>query len=296
MVVVEQFAKVFGIGPLTANKLYDEGMRTLDDLRRRPDMPKRVKLGLLHFDDMQVRIPREEVEEIAEYVKAALRSVLASIYDGKKANNNNNTNTNNDTLPSQVIFASMEINICGSYRRGKTSCGDVDILITHPDSRYLVGLLPRVLSSLHSTNFLVGDLSDGVHESDEGSYTYMGLCRLPATPSSPPRLVRRLDIKLYPPSQYCFALLYFTGSAYFNRSMRAFCHTKGLRLSDHSLTNVIRLGKGQRGRGNHSSVGGDAPSVRETIVVSKVPNMLTERDIFDYLGLEYKSPEERDVG
>ena len=42
----------------------------------------------------------------------------------------------------------------------------------------------------------------------------------------------RIDIKHYPLEQYAFALLYFTGSGMFNRSMRLYATTLGLQLSD----------------------------------------------------------------
>jgi hypothetical protein len=37
---------------------------------------------------------------------------------------------------------------CGSYRRGKAACGDLDILITHPDREALVGLLEALVNKL----------------------------------------------------------------------------------------------------------------------------------------------------
>lgn len=37
---------------------------------------------------------------------------------------------------------------CGSYRRGKMTCGDVDVIITHPDGRSHQGIFSRLLDSL----------------------------------------------------------------------------------------------------------------------------------------------------
>lgn len=34
---------------------------------------------------------------------------------------------------AKVIKEGLELTVCGSFRRGKETCGDVDILITHPD-------------------------------------------------------------------------------------------------------------------------------------------------------------------
>lgn len=37
---------------------------------------------------------------------------------------------------------------CGSYRRGKTTCGDVDVLVTHPDGKSHKGLFGKLLAKL----------------------------------------------------------------------------------------------------------------------------------------------------
>ncbi len=52
-------------------------------------------------------------------------------------------------------FPSAEITIMGSYRRGKPGCGDVDLLITHPD--YYDDVPPRALGEV------VNDLLDRGH-------------------------------------------------------------------------------------------------------------------------------------
>jgi hypothetical protein len=59
----------------------------------------------------------------------------------------------------------------------------------------------------------------------------MTVCRL-----SPSSRVRRLDIKSYPRAVFPFALLYFTGSDYFNRSLRLYVKQSGWSLSDHGLS------------------------------------------------------------
>lgn len=40
---------------------------------------------------------------------------------------------------------------CGSYRRGKATCGDVDVLISHPDGKSHKGVFAKVLQSLHDS-------------------------------------------------------------------------------------------------------------------------------------------------
>ncbi|CAF0717193.1 unnamed protein product [Brachionus calyciflorus] len=102
--------------------------------------------------------------------------------------------------------------------------------------------------------------------------TYLGVCRLNEENS----LNRRLDIIVVPFSEYACALLYFTGSAHFNRSMRHLAAKLGLSLSEKSLNkNVIRKGK-------------EKINVGEKIITN------TEEDIFRILNIPYRMPEERD--
>ena len=37
---------------------------------------------------------------------------------------------------------------CGSYRRGKATCGDVDVLVTHPDGKSHKGIFSKLLEKL----------------------------------------------------------------------------------------------------------------------------------------------------
>ena len=41
----------------------------------------------------------------------------------------------------------LEVITCGSYRRGKPDCGDVDILISHPDGRSHRGLFSNLVQT-----------------------------------------------------------------------------------------------------------------------------------------------------
>lgn len=100
----------------------------------------------------------------------------------------------------------------------------------------------------------------------------MGVCRL----AGPDRRHRRLDIIVVPYHEFACALMYFTGSAHFNRSMRAMAKTKNMSLSEHSLNkDVVRQGS--------LKVNGGTPL-----------STPTEKDVFDVLGIPYRQPGERD--
>ena len=101
---------------------------------------------------------------------------------------------------------------------------------------------------------------------------YMGVCRLPGSGWRH----RRLDVIVVPYAEFACAVLYFTGSAHFNRSMRALAKTKRMSLSEHSLNcNVVRHGTAKVGSG------------------TPLPT-LGEKDVFIHLGVPYREPNERD--
>lgn len=160
----------------------------------------------------------------------------------------------------------------GSYRRGKSSCGDVDILIAPPPGCEDVDVLSQLIATLESSGFLTDHLSIPGRHVVGRKDGYMGVCRLPG----PDRIHRRLDIKVYPKSQYAFALLYFTGSDHFNRSMRCFARVTGLSLSDTGLFSGVIRGPD------------DKKLTKGRLIVCD-----TEEAIFAALGMEYREPNER---
>lgn len=110
----------------------------------------------------------------------------------------------------------LKIEPCGSYRRGRETCGDIDVLITKTDGSSVKGIIQKVVEKLEEEGFLKERLGS-LRYSHNGSEGYMGVCQVEED-----KLCRRIDIKAYPYDQYGFALLYFTGSGNFNRSMRLF--------------------------------------------------------------------------
>lgn len=47
-----------------------------------------------------------------------------------------------------TLDCDLEVITCGSFRRGKPTCGDVDILITHPDGRSHKGIFQPLIKVL----------------------------------------------------------------------------------------------------------------------------------------------------
>lgn len=240
--VLELFTNIWGAGAKTAHLWYQQGFRTLEDIRTKANLSATQKIGLKHYDDFLDRMPRHEAAAIEAVVKDAVLAID----------------------PCLLAMA------CGSYRRGKATCGDVDVLISHPDGKSHKGVFSKVLQTLHDSGFLTDDLVS--HEENGEQKKYMGVCRLPG----PGQRHRRLDIIVVPYNELACALMYFTGSAHFNRSMRALAKTKNMSLSEHSLNqNVVR-------RGSVKVHGGTALTTP------------TEKDVFGLLGIPFREPHERD--
>ena len=167
----------------------------------------------------------------------------------------------------------------GSYRRGKPSSGDVDVLLCRRDGGDASGVIEDVLLQLRHAGCVVEHLTheDEVQRHGLGNLTscgtcssYRGIVRLPGYP-----LHRRLDLKIYPPEQYAYALLYFTGSDHFNRSMRHYAKTLGYSLSDHGIVHVVK-----------------APGSKQNLLrgTRNLVPAKTEADIFAALGLQFVEP------
>ncbi|NXF93972.1 DPOLL polymerase, partial [Eubucco bourcierii] len=119
--VLELFSSIWGAGVKTAQMWYQQGFRTLDDIRSKATLSSQQAVGLKHYADFQERMPREEAAQIEQTVRQAALALK----------------------PGLVCVA------CGSYRRGKPTCGDVDVLVTHPDGQSHRGVFSKLLDSLH---------------------------------------------------------------------------------------------------------------------------------------------------
>ena len=151
---------------------------------------------------------------------------------------------------------SGKLEIVGSYRRGAQSSGDIDVIISNDGKD--TKLFSNFIEALQKAGIIVGILSKGRIKS-------MVVAQLPGKP------VRRVDFMYAPVKEFAFAILYFTGSKAFNVMMRERAKQMGYSLNEHR---IIRLAdKGE--------------------VMISFP---TEKSIFDFLQMAYKTPSERKDG
>jgi NAD-dependent DNA ligase len=160
-----------------------------------------------------------------------------------------------ETEFNKVSTPDSQFEIVGSYRRGAKESGDIDVIITADSPKVFVDFI----NSLITQKIIVEVLS-------RGPTKCLVIAKIPSSDSA-----RRVDFLYSSPEEYPFSVLYFTGSKIFNTVMRGRALNMGLTMNEHGLYKMENKKKGEK--------------------VSHI--FKTEKDIFDYLNLEYKAPEER---
>ncbi|CAB4018660.1 DNA polymerase beta [Paramuricea clavata] len=206
--------KVSGIGPVAARKFVDDGIKTVEDLKKIKDqLNHHQRIGLEYFNDFQERIPRSEMLQHQEF----LMEEIAKLDEKYTAE------------------------ICGSFRREKPSSGDIDMLVCHPaftsetKEKSKDVHLKLIVEHLKKLEYITDILS-------QGELKFMGVCKLTAGGGSSKELRRRLDIRLIPADQFYCGILYFTGSDEFNRQMRQHALDKGFTLNEYNIRLVGTAG------------------------------------------------------
>ena len=155
--------------------------------------------------------------------------------------------------------------ICGSYRRLAKESNDIDLLIVHPNIKTInqvhqTNLLYKIVEQLKKENIIIDSLTD-----PDTTTKFMGFCQL-KNKNKHINDIRRIDIRFMPYESYYSALLYFTGSGEFNRKMRLLAIQLNYKLNEYGLYKIMNNDK------------------------YKKLEIKSEKDIFDYLGMEYLEP------
>ena len=149
--------------------------------------------------------------------------------------------------------------IMGSYRRGEKDSGDIDICIS--DQNDDINVFNNFIDALIEKKILIEVLSRGNTKS-------LGISKLTRKPS------RRIDFMFTKHKELSFALLYFTGSKEFNTVMRKRALDMGYTMNEHGFHKLSNGNKTEK-------------------LDKYFP---TEQSVFEFLGMEYKTPIERANG
>lgn len=130
------FSKISGVGPATIRNWINLKLFTIADLKSAVKAQKVIlnnmqKYGLMYYDDLNDRIPRDEVQAVGQKIQLLLKKISR-----------------------EIIFT-----IAGSYRRGLPYSGDIDILIS--TAKYQADLLPNFINMLPKVSGYINVLSKG---------------------------------------------------------------------------------------------------------------------------------------
>lgn len=193
MSYIQSVEQYYGIGKKKAAELYKKGLMTKDQILQYGDLTDAQKAGILWYEHLSRPINRMEMDMIKEEIDEAMLRIKA------------------------LIGVMPRYQLAGSYRRGKSSSGDVDLIVERVDGLSM-GTIYSSLAHMLPVVFKMGDkiLEAVVRISD---YLYG----------------HKMDILLVDSSEWAGALLHFTGSKKFNISMANLALSKGYRLGRRGL-------------------------------------------------------------
>jgi DNA polymerase mu len=218
---LDAFAKIHGVGPVTASNWYHMGIETIDQLREAVEVDEiklkdDQKIGLKYYDEFNSPMSRKLVSKILAQVQEVGRELFGE----------------------RVI-----IEMTGGYRRGKLLNNDADILI-HPREGSKDGLLDSLIAGLRRKGNVLEIISHSKDSHFEGKSRRtksmpkkegLDICLMAfQLDSSDP--AHRVDLIVSSARCYAFAQLGWTGSRQFERAIRRYAEKeRGISLSDHGM-------------------------------------------------------------
>ncbi|TKA51949.1 hypothetical protein B0A49_13192 [Cryomyces minteri] len=287
MQVLRLFYEIWGVGAATAREFYfGRGWRVLDDIVEYgwATLSRVQQIGVKYYDEFLEKISRTEVESIASIIhKHAIR-------------------VRDDRIKSVVV---------GGYRRGKTQCGDVDIIVSHRDEKQTLNLVTDVVASLEEegwvTHTLLLSLTNSKREQETLPYRTGGgvhgfdtldkalvvwqdpswptkTADLAANPKAKNQNIhRRVDIIVSPWRTVGCAVAGWTSGTTFQRDLRRYAKNVKSWKFDSS--------------GVRDRVTGEIVDVERFNSDEPAESMEeAEKRVFEGLGLEWREPWERCTG
>lgn len=187
MKALRSLAQVWGVGLKQASDLYAAGFATLQSLRT-PEGQRRLnrvqKLGLKYHEDLALRIPRDEITAMVALIRKTAMDLVG---------------------PEKV--SGLRVEGVGSYRRNKSSSGDIDVLLSHTDGITHVKLLELVVESLTASGFLREKLTDSTASSKRSTDDETNKNK--HTHTRQPNGGKYMGIALFDPATHCVPELSF---------------------------------------------------------------------------------------
>ncbi|VUC34088.1 unnamed protein product [Clonostachys rosea] len=267
--VLKLFYDIWGVGDTTAREYYNKGTDLDDIVEYGWDTLSRVQqIGVKYYDELQLKIPRIEVEAIGEVILAHARK----------------------------IDAGFQMAIVGGYRRGNAESGDVDVILSHVDAAATLHFISKILVRLEQAQYITHTLTLSTRNSDRGQAPLpwrgegrkgsgfdtldkaMVVWRDPTGGEAAPH--RRVDIIVTPWKTAGCAMLGWSGGTTFERDLRRYCKAElGLKFDSSGIRS--------RRDGSWVDLEGDGSA----------PDMeVAEKRVFEGLKLPWRRPEDRCTG
>ena len=227
-----QLSRIAGVGPKMAKKLQKMKINSIQQLRKLVqngefNLTNQQELGLKYFEDLNTKIPRKEIYDFDKELQIIVKSI-------------------NPNLSAEIM---------GSYKRGKSESGDIDVLLSHKN----------IMTKDEMKEDYISEIAEGIKKRYKhvgtlahGKFKHMSLYQLD-------KIIRHIDLIFIVGDSLPTGLSYFTGSVHYNMKMRERAKQMGYRLNEYSL-------KDENG---------------------KPMKVKSERHLHDILGLQYVEPENR---
>lgn len=227
-VILETLQGIWGTGLATARHWLESNYTSIEDIRMAVEadeiaLTKQQKVGLEHFEDFNTEMSRFEMKAIGDVVQKAASKLPRS------------SNLRPNETPWRVI-------IVGSYRRGKLSSKDVDLMLIPTGSPPVDGKPgSRLAKKERDTCFklaelLKDELGDNVKIPSQGEHQLFGAIRLSDESTSGSAVWRRFDVFIAAEDEIACGLLAHTGPADYNKRMREAAQKRGWVLNERHLS------------------------------------------------------------
>lgn len=195
---MSQFIEIKGIGIKKAEKLYNEGIRTLKELENSSNITKMTKIAMEHEKDLKQRVKRETIDQWL----IIFDEIIGSINDGN---------------------TSLFISPAGSYSRGEKTSGDLDVILSSDIDNEPRKYISEIIDKLYETGIIIQTLISGNDK-------FEGIGYINGEPNF------QVDIEIANTRDtYPYKLLYFTGSAKFVTNMRNTAKKMGYHLTNSEM-------------------------------------------------------------
>ncbi|TFK44904.1 hypothetical protein BDQ12DRAFT_641934 [Crucibulum laeve] len=247
------FSTVYGVGPVTARNLYAIGLRKIEDMERYYDVPPDIDSTYLNVLELELVTPngkriiglsKNKLPEVSIKIALAIRKDLDIKIPRAEVQ------TIHDVVMRELekLQVGCISTIVGGYRRGKLESNDVDIVISHPDLKTgaakIKGLCTQLTKHLYKQGYVTHVMHlSGFHEHNALRTEHWDSLEKALTVFVLPpkeggrKLHRRVDLIFAPPEAYWTAVIGWSGSKMFQRDLRLWAKVeRGMKFDSSGLT------------------------------------------------------------